>query len=72
MGNNDLGLLDILTILGFGLNIENYRLNIKQNKKLLDEMSGNQDKMLLEIIAQNKTIIKQNEEIIDFLKQIKK
>ena len=64
----NLEFLDILTILSFIIGIENLNLNIKQSDAL-DRHLEQQDHILIE--EQNemlKTIIKQNEEIIDLLK----
>ena len=66
--DNNLGFLDILTILSFIIGLENLRLN-EQQAKSLDEHLAQQDHILIE--EQNemlKTIIQQNEEIINLLK----
>lgn len=72
MGDNFWDSLDLLTILNFGINMENYRLNKERYLSTLKEMTENQDKMLAEIIAQNNILVKQNQEIIDLLKENKK
>lgn len=72
MSNNDLGFLDLLSIIGFSINIENLKLNKQQSQTLMSELTDNQDSMLKEIIAQNKLIIEQNKEIIAFLRGSKK
>lgn len=61
---NNFEFLDILTILSFILGIKNYNLNNQQSNVMMHEMQNNQDGMLAKIIAQNETIIKQNEELL--------
>ena len=66
--DNNLDLLDLLTVLSFIIGIENLNLNIEQNESL-DKHLQEQDHILIN--EQNemlKTIIKQNEEIINLLK----
>ena len=66
--NDNLGFLDILTILSFIIGIENLNLNIEQSNSL-DKHLEKQDHILIE--EQNemlKKIIQQNEEIISLLK----
>ena len=65
---NDLEFLDIINILSFIVGIENLELNEKQAMQL-DKHLAEQDHILIE--QQNsmlKTIIQQNEEIIELLK----
>lgn len=57
--------LDTISILSFIIGIQNLELNKKQVESLSKEMTDNQDTML-------KTIIQQNEEIIQLLKELKK
>lgn len=66
MNNNEgFGFLDLLTILSFGIGVENLRLNKQQVEQLMNEMTSEQNAML-------KKIIEQNEEIISLLKEKKK
>lgn len=69
--NDNLGLIDILTILSFVIGIENLNLNIDQINSL-DKHLEQQDNILIN--EQNemlKKIIEQNEEIIKLLKENK-
>lgn len=61
---NELGFLDILSILSFIIGLQNLELNQKQVDGLMTEMTEHQNSML-------STIIKQNEEIINLLKEEK-
>lgn len=66
--NKELEFLDIINILSFIIGLENLRLN-EQQARQLDKHLEEQDHILIE--EQNtmlKTIIKQNEEIIQLLK----
>ena len=67
--NDNLDLLDILTVLSFIIGIQNLELNIDQSNSL-DKHLEQQDHILIN--EQNemlKKIIEQNEEIIKLLKE---
>lgn len=52
----DIGL--ILNIISLQIGLENLKLNQQQVDGLMDEMKGEQNKMLKQIIEQNQEIIK--------------
>ena len=65
---NNLGFLDVITILSFIIGVENVQLNEEQINNLQEHLAQ-QDHILIE--EQNemlKTIIQQNQEIINLLK----
>lgn len=62
MDNNQLEFLDILEILSFIVGLQNLALNQKQVDGLMSEMTDHQNEML-------RIIIKQNEQIIELLKE---
>ena len=65
---NNLGFLDVITILSFIIGVENLQLNEEQINNLQEHLAQ-QDHILIE--EQNemlKTIIQQNQEIINLLK----
>lgn len=61
---DNLGFLDILTILSFVVGLQNLELNKQQVDGVMDELQNVQNSML-------STIIQQNEEIIRLLKENK-
>lgn len=63
-GGRGLSFIDLLSILSFQIALENLSLNKQQVDSLMNEMQNGQDSML-------KEIIKQNEEIISLLKELK-
>ena len=64
MDNKDaLGFLDILSILSFIVGLQNLELNKQQVDGVMTELQGNQNKML-------ELIIKQNEQIINLIKEL--
>lgn len=65
MDDWNLDFLDVLTILSFIIGLENLNLNQQQVDGIMDELRRNQNSMLA-------TIIKQNKEIIDLLKEQQK
>lgn len=65
----ELGFLDILSILSFIIGLQNLELNQKQVDGLMSEMTDHQNSMLSTIIKQNEQLIQQNEEIIKLLKE---
>lgn len=63
-GVGGLSFIDLLSILSFQIALENLSLNKQQVDSLMNEMQNGQGSML-------KEIIKQNEEIISLLKELK-
>lgn len=63
-GGRGISFIDLLSILSFQIALENLSLNKQQVDSLMNEMQNGQDSML-------KEIIKQNEEIISLLKELK-
>lgn len=61
---DELGFLDVLTIVSFLVGLENLKLNQQQVDGIMDELRNTQNSML-------STIIQQNEEIIRLLKEHK-
>lgn len=61
---DELGFLDVLTIISFLVGLENLKLNQQQVDGIMDELRNTQNSML-------STIIQQNEEIIRLLKEHK-
>lgn len=62
--HDDFEFLDIISIFSFIIGLQNLELNKQQVESITREMKYNQDIML-------QTIIKQNEEIIKLLKELK-
>lgn len=67
----DLDFLDWVALISLFVGFENLELNQKQVDGLMNELTQKQDAALEVIIQQNKQIIKQNEEILRLLKEIK-
>lgn len=67
----ELDFLDIISLMSFYIGLKNLELNEQQVEGLMKEMTDNQDKLLIKSIQQNETIIRQNSEIIQLLKEIK-
>lgn len=65
----NLSFLDVLTILSFIIGIENLSLNQKQVSSLEQHLSKQDTDLLAKIISQNELIIKQNELLINLLKE---
>lgn len=65
----NLSFLDVLTILSFIIGIENLSLNQKQVSSLEQHLSKQDADLLAKIISQNELIIKQNELLINLLKE---
>lgn len=55
---DNLGFLDILTILSFVVGLQNLELNKQQVDGVMDELQNVQNSMLSTIIQQNKEIIR--------------
>lgn len=68
--NNNLEILDVLSIISFVIAVLNYQENLKQtsNNELLKELQNQDVTMNDKIINKLKLIELQNKEILDFLK----
>ena len=56
-------LMDFISIWSLDIGLQNLALNEKQVKALMNEMTDNQDALLLKIIEQNERIIQILEEL---------
>lgn len=65
----ELGFLDIISVLSFIIGLQNLELNQKQVDGLMSEMTDHQNSMLSTIIKQNELLIQQNDKIIKLLKE---
>lgn len=69
--NNKLDFIDIISVISFYIAIRNLEENEQQSDLLKNKLDEQDDVYLKKSIEQNELIIKQNEEIINLLKESK-